>query len=884
MCSVAIMKPKYTATRHDRRWIFGALAASLFLILCAFLINEKNWRPLKNMTTWNATTNYSSTWAKRAIDRNMDTAWSSYAPITTGMYFQITLKEPTTINGIVLHIDEETYDPRLGWIVKVSTDSTTWREVSSMQHFIHDSMLVIFFQPTPLQKLQIIQTSISSTGSPWVIHEINLMQPIVPWQFTRAVFLYWLIGWCICAASIGYALFLSSALPLSRKNSYRSYILVIISGFFLLVGWFLRVTHLTAYEFTFREMKYFPILDFQSPNHLEWLKTYFEYSKTGISWFILLCIRWVYQGLHDPRMAMRIIPAIACIGIGFLMFFLRKLFMKNGYSSTFSSQNSVFPTNWEGLLTGSLISVSGYMIWLSRRGDFSIVFLLIFVGYIGLSHYTLYQRAPGLLWPVLAGVLIAGFSITPLSILLPLLVLGTFLFSLIFPLPGSRLHQLTTKQRILRACWYVISMLPLEIGLGFFPQILPAIPEFVGYRQSFEHLLQALEFSGLSGNTSLLWWTFILIGLSRLFQTRQSGEWICYTQILLFVALTAGFSASSPFPTLLIIFLLMLLLAKGIHTTTEWASVHLLNLTPASDYPLHVLVLLLVSGYFAVFSTNSLFIGNHNVPYADSMYQRYTAEQRLDHLLQQIKTALGECHVIVSLDKKLTEAYSATYGIIPKFVPLAELKWRAELGQLDPYILLSNTSKGSEHEKLLTFLQRYYTPYGSSAGTTIYQIKEEFQNLPQRFPARTFHRETGEVITDRSSFSQKVLTATPADPPGLLVSWPTIQICTSGQHAAHFALWSEDGKDSDVVVTIEIIANMDKVLARQKFRGRDFTDSDGYLIFEVPFEIDSQKNPAFRMNRLLFRIYVTAKANVRLDYIELIPPSQKSASLGYCRN
>ena len=90
MCVVAMIKRIISyMTRHPRRLLYGGLFGFLALLLVLLAMNDRNWKPLKDKSVWQATSNYSEAGADLAIDQDLKTWWSSYFAMTFGMYFQI---------------------------------------------------------------------------------------------------------------------------------------------------------------------------------------------------------------------------------------------------------------------------------------------------------------------------------------------------------------------------------------------------------------------------------------------------------------------------------------------------------------------------------------------------------------------------------------------------------------------------------------------------------------------------------------------------------------------------------------------------------------------------------------------------------------------------
>jgi hypothetical protein len=333
-------------------------------------------------TSWKATSNYSKTVARLAVDGNLKTYWSSHVPMTFGIFFQVDIGTPALLNGLVLRVGKEKQGQAVRWIVKTSQDGEHWQTAIARQHFTHSSMLAILFAPVQARYIQIIQTASSSSDSPWLIHELDFLQPIVPWQFERSTLIFWILG---CMFIIMSVLLGGSVHGASWKKIVVSITITII----VLLGWFLRVYDLGSYELSEREFQYLAALDTGEAKHTEWLKEYVQNPETGISWVTLLFIRWAYQMCLDYSVSIRIVPAIFGVLTIFLVFWGWKIFLQKARSFFRQEQGNI----GEGIIASALVGISGFPIWLSRTGDFSISLLFFLLLYLIVTYRFLYQQA-----------------------------------------------------------------------------------------------------------------------------------------------------------------------------------------------------------------------------------------------------------------------------------------------------------------------------------------------------------------------------------------------------------------------------------------------------------------------------------------------------------
>lgn len=873
---VAIMKKLAADIRtHPRRFILYGLFGILGLLLIGFVVNEKNWRPLKGKATWKVSSNYSKSMVDFAVDGNLKTLWSSYAPMSSGMFFQVDLGSPSVINGLVLHLENEKWGQPLQWIVKTSSDGEHWQPVVPRQDITYRAMLAILFSPVQARYVQIIQTSIQAATYPWLIGELDLLQPIVPWQFERFTLIFWILG---CFFAIGSFLLVAFL----QETSRRKVILAIILIGIVLLGWGLRIYQINVYELSEREFQHLSRSDFGKYTHTKWLKAYFENTKTGISWLDSLFIRWAYQFFQEPRISLRIVPAIFGAGTIILVFFLPKFLASRGQtsvcqeadetSSSTSFRIGALPgvradvtSALPGALASALVGVSGFFIVLSRSGDSSVSLLFFILLYLVVAYRFLFCHGSYIWVPVLTLLVCTGFFIDPAMGYVPI---GILVFTMGSFIPQT--SRLIFKNHPIRLITFVFSVLPLyvywyitekwgnrEISLSF---VFP--------KQEFWHeLTQALRFSGFTGIMLWVSLAIILVGIVQLLSHKNHGEWFLYIQGIIFSFLVMGFASSqnnSPF--LWIVLLMIFLLAKGLDTIFAFLLFRLRNSMPKRISLVRTTVFFAVMVYVTGFSINSLFLGSPVFPYASELNEEYRQKKHIGALIEHIISDPDECKIVVTVDQQLPELYSAIYSFNLYFEKFSELKRISEQGRFWTYLF---TSENKNTKEITHFLEQYYTKIGTGVRVSLHKLRAEFYGRRQRYSPRDLHHDTGHHIEDPRSSSGVVRFATPDDPPGLLSFWPALRVCTSGRHTARFVLRSE-GDTDEVVAILEVVADSYNVLARLKLKGRDFVNPTTYQNFDLPFHIE-MTNPAFQMKRLQFLIHFTGKAEVRLDYIELIP-------------
>jgi len=860
----------YIANRPQLSILYGFLGI-LGLLLMLLTVNGKNWRLLKGKTSWIASSNYSKTRVDWAIDRNMETQWSSHAPMGFGMFFQVDIATPSVINGLVLHVGKDKRGQPDEWVVKTSLDGENWQAIIPRRHINYRSMLAILFAPVRARHIQIV---LNSGGAPsaWQIRELDLLQPLVPWQFERSILTFWILGWIFTMVSV--LLCIPGQVP-SRERLILPIVMILI----VLSGWVLRVYDISSYEFSDREWEYFSFLDFGRYTHIEWIKGFFQNVKAGRSWLALLFSRWAYQFFSNYLVSMRIVPAIFGVCTVFLVFLIWKIFLSGRQISSYHRQGVL----WEQVLASALVSVAGFPVLLSRRSDVSVSLIVFILLYLVLTYQFVYRKGTYGWVPVLILLLFTGFSVDPAMDYVPV---GIILFggvNLLFQ--GFCAGWGCLKNQALRLIIYGISALPLYLYQLLFLRehwTQNASFSFASFSPFFHELSGSLQFCGFSGIGVWIFGGGVLIGIAQLLYYRDHGEWFLYIQGILFSILVVLFSPpehiSSQF--LLITLLVIFLLVKGIYAILIFlffrSRSRKSGKQPPSDrikkqYSIaRIAALIIVTSYFALFSINSLFLGNSAYPYASGLYEEYKQKKRIRKLIEIIKADPNECKTVGVLDQGLDNFYSAMYKIHSSFVDLPGLKRFSDFRRFWTYLLVPISLENSDMETITGFLNQHYTEIGKSAQVSLYKLRDEFRGQQEHYSPKYLFSNTGRRIEDKFSINRWVKSARKGDPPGILASTPAYRTCQPGRYTARFAIRAT-GDTDEVVAILEIFVSRYDVLRRLELKGSDFVDSTAYQIFDLPFDLDMTDNPAFQMKRLQFLVQFTGESEVRVDYVELIP-------------
>jgi hypothetical protein len=281
-----------TRAQGLRRYFMYVLLGIFAFLLIGFTVNEKNWRPLKGKPQWIATSNYSPTETQKAIGRNPDTAWSTYVPVTSGMFFQLQLEDPNTINGIVLHGEKEEHSFAARWKVNVSSDGQVWRPVEIQKQLLYRSMFLFSFTPIEARYLQIVQLESTPSSFPWTIYEVDVLQPVLPWQFERSTMVHAIALTLLALLSLPIVWAAQIPPPSSRKFRRPAWLIPVLITGILCIGWILRVYAIHTARISKQDIYLVSLLDIENYTDAEWSRMYFQHTQTGDSWLSVLGMRW----------------------------------------------------------------------------------------------------------------------------------------------------------------------------------------------------------------------------------------------------------------------------------------------------------------------------------------------------------------------------------------------------------------------------------------------------------------------------------------------------------------------------------------------------------------------------------------------------------------
>ena len=846
MCVLAMKNMKLYAI------LFGILAILLLLLA----VNDKNWKPLKEKLRWNVTANYSENLALKAVDFNLKTHWSSYAPMASGMFFQVDVGKPVTMNGILLQVArKERKGLPLSWTLKGSLNGEDWFTLEARPGLTYRGMLVMPFKAIRTRYVQIIQTSINATPTPWLISELDILQPVVPWQFSRATLLNVVVGWLLVILAV--------ALYGGRHGSLTLTLSMIA---ILLTGWFLRTYGLVSPEFSEHESRFFQRLAFGRYTQGEWLSAYWGMFGSRTYWLYLLLIRLAHGLWRTPLAAFRVVAGLFSLSSAIAAFFAWRFFSQ--------SRKGV----WEALILSGFLSVAGWQVYLSRNGDFSGSFLLVFLLYLPTSYAFLYKRGSLLSAVGLAGLLCLGIFLHPVMGLAPVAVLlfgGWHLWlckyaPTFFSSPQVQFFHF--RHHLPRIVLYFLSTLPgliywvVVLRTRFFHEALSLEDLKLFFRNDFGQILQA---GGIKGVMAWLFWGLVLFGLLSILKEREHSEWFMLGQILIVLFLLSPFLFDALYVSafsLLVFLLLCLCVVRGLLGTMTFLSV---RQSQKAVLLVHLSLIAAVLGYTLFSAVSSLFFTSSAAARETGRLAAYREGLNLGPLLQQVLSDPVECHQTVMLEAELAAMYKAQYKLEAAVSTRRNLSRLAKQGMFYFYAFarFDDLERYPDREQ---FLKDYYTEVGRTSQVVLYRLREEFCCLPQRYYARDLFSSTGRILEDEILRKHAVFAAPPDDRPGLMVFGPFVRICEAGNYIARFRLRLMESAE-EPVVTLKVMADRHEVFGAKELSGSDFPDSDTYYSFEIPFHLDFSSNPVYPMKRLELLVDFYGEAEVRVESVELIP-------------
>ncbi|GAK53761.1 putative Glycosyl hydrolase [Candidatus Moduliflexus flocculans] len=846
--------------------MFGVLAALLILLA----VNDRNFRPLRNKAAWNADSNYSKAGARFAIDRDLETWWSSYYPMTFGMWMQVDVGRPVTLNGVTLRVNKESKEAQpKEWVVKVSRDGSEWKTVNSRDSAVDGTLLLIPFAAVSARYIQIIQTTIATTPSPWRIYELDLLQPVVPWQFPRSTLISVIIGWLFFMIAVLLFRQRSLVAPLRSRFGFsepaapaHAVVAMSILAVVLLMSWGLSVYHAEYDELSPHESQYVKAIAFGRHSTGEWLSAYFQHVKTGAYWLSLLAVRLIYNCCRSQLAAFRMIPAMFGVGSLFLIFL------------TWRAVSRSHLALWEALTASALFGLTGWTLLLHREGDFSAA--LVFFGLLEtwLSFYILHDRPSVWLTSLFSVVSLLGVCVHPGLFWLPVGVLffeAWHLWLCAYApnwLLSSDLNAYRFSDHRRKIVWYLLALLPM-LGYGIvtirqplrlFQQI--AVANLSAAINDFPEILRVCGFSGIAG---MICFSAALLGGVYVLSERRLGEWFFLVNGSVFVVILAVISPEYLRAARAFLLLLMTLLcAKGLNGTVAFLTP---RHTVCGRQILQALCLIACAGYSGVFAANTLFWGNARLPYDSQTYAEQQTRRQLRQLTDAIHADSDDCKTMATFTEHDKEMLASIYHLPIGVANFKEL-WRVAVQGIFVVYLFADTTS-AQHPEVADFLRKYYEKLGASRSLAVYHIRREFRDQPQRYYPEDLFANTGRGIQDQTASRGVARETTSADKPGLLSFGPFCRVCQPGRYIARFALQTNEPV-YDTIATLKVVEGTVGTPVSRTLTGRELFPAGQYHLIDVPFTIDFTDTPAYQMKRYQFFTETTGAAGIRLNYIELL--------------
>ena len=280
------------------------------------------------------------------------------------------------------------------------------------------------------------------------------------------------------------------------------------------------------------------------------------------------------------------------------------------------------------------------------------------------------------------------------------------------------------------------------------------------------------------------------------------------------------------------------------------------------------MALLLFAGYMSIATVNALFLGTARLPGNLKTFAEQQARRRLRALTEAIHADPDDCKTMATFTERDQKMLASLYRLPVGVANFKELRRIAKQGIFVSYLFADAVS--AAHPEVAGFLQTYYDHLGASPLLSAYHLREEFRRQPQRFyPEELFHN-TGRSIQDATASRGIARIVTTADKPGLLSFGPFCRICQPGRYVARFALQASEPVDK-IAAMLLVVEGSEELPGRRALTGRELSPAGTYHLIEIPFTVDFSDAPAYRMKRYQFFTETTGAADVRLNYIELLP-------------
>jgi len=125
---------------------------------------------------WNVSASHNARAASRAIDNREETAWTSDAPQTPGMWFQLDLGRVETVSGLTLIAPHDAH-PRGFRIALWNASANRWQVVCERAN--NRAPVDVAFPASQTQFINVQLTQASPR--PWAIQQIQLTREMEGW-------------------------------------------------------------------------------------------------------------------------------------------------------------------------------------------------------------------------------------------------------------------------------------------------------------------------------------------------------------------------------------------------------------------------------------------------------------------------------------------------------------------------------------------------------------------------------------------------------------------------------------------------------------------------------------------------------------------------------
>lgn len=487
--------------------------------------------------------------AQFAIDRWIDTAWTTDAPMQPNMFFQINLGQALNIGKLLLSNGKFEKNYPRGYRIEVSLDGQHWKEIHVIEsHFRNSESLELFFSPITFQYIKIFQTEYNH--APWTIQEVYLYSPSwIPRSYQFSLYLVFFLGGGTTILSLIFSL--CPQIRSCRKIVFIGLAIIIIIGFAFRI-FMIRYHDLDTDEkqYLFEAFAYF---DSDAEWAMRVLNT--DHRRTAILYLYLT--RWLFKICHVSSLAIRSMSVILGTLTIFLTFY--------AWYNISKHEKCV-----EALIASAFMATNILHVTWSRDGHSQVQMTFFYILYLYFITKVITTESAHLASVYSAGiVLFIGFFFHGSMLVAPV---GVFIFMMFDAIMTHR-HLSKWQPFILKNYLFIIlSSLPFGAYVYYVLNIKGGLNDAENWaktsiNQNPEIIVHLLDFLSTRWNLLLTnlsdfdlfndydfsnWvyfpiWALVLIGIFHVLYKRQKSEWFIVIQPGLFILIISSLWSTSHF-------------------------------------------------------------------------------------------------------------------------------------------------------------------------------------------------------------------------------------------------------------------------------------------------------------------------------------------------